>query len=69
MERVAAVAVPRQVFLLFFFNLRNGTTESGCLRQRPLEKKETGHSAAPNYTTAPSDGGAGLISLVGLVDS
>lgn len=31
--------------------------------------KETGHSTAPNCTAAPSDGGAGLISLVGLVDS
>lgn len=55
-------------FFFLFFYLRNGTTEAGCLRQRPLENKETRHFTALNYTAAPSDWGVRLISLVGLVD-
>lgn len=51
-----------------FFYLRNGTAEAGCLRQRPLENKETRHFTALNYTAALSDWGVRLISLVGLVD-
>lgn len=70
MERMAAV--PRHCFFFFFFKSQKWDTapakDAVCLRQRPLENKETRLFTALNYTAATSDWGVQLISLEGLVD-